>query len=71
MIQTKGYKAFRGILKIQNGEISLAINSDWVYDPKDKMWHSEWGSFFGEICEVLEDKSVYVINKRRKRNVHM
>ena len=53
MIQTKGYKAFKGILKIQNGEMSLAINSDWVYDPKDKMWHSEWGSFFGEICEGL------------------
>lgn len=72
MIQTKGYKAFKGILKIQNGDISIAIRADWIYDPHDKMWHSDFGTFFDELCEVIKDDSVLTITKKeRKRNVHL
>jgi hypothetical protein len=72
MVQTKGYKAFKGILKIQNGDMSIAIRADWIYDPHDKMWHSDFGMFFGEFCEVIRDDSTLIINKKeRKRNVHL
>lgn len=66
MIQTKGYKAFKGILKIKTGEISLAMRGDWVYDPKDKMWHSDFGAFFGDLCEIMTDENVCVIKRKDK-----
>ena len=69
MIQTKGYKAFRGVLKIYLGEMMVTIRGDWVYDPNDEMWHNECGSFPNSICEVAEDESVLIITKRRRRNV--
>lgn len=67
MIQTKGYKAFKGILKIREGEITIVIRGDWVYDPNDKMWHNEYGSFCGDFCEVIKDEQVLTIKKRGRK----
>ena len=69
MIQTKGYKAFKGILKIKDGEFILAIQGDWVYDPKDEMWHNECGDFPKEVCEVIKDDNVLIIERRKRRYV--
>lgn len=69
MIQTKGYKAFKGILKINLDEMALTIRGDWVYNPNDEMWHNECGSFPSLLCEAIEDESVLIITRRKRRNV--
>ena len=52
----KGYRMFRGIMKIDAGKAKAQeIYGDWLYRPDTNSWYSGGGlEFAAERCVILE-----------------
>lgn len=58
MIEAKGYKAFRGTMRINwDGKPHEEIYGDWIYtkDGPFGFWHNKELSYPASVCEVLEE----------------
>ena len=53
VITAKGYKAFRGTMRIRwDGKPHEEIYGDWIY--AHDFWHHEKYSYPAELCEIVE-----------------
>ena len=58
VIEVKGYKAFRGVMKItqKNEKFSpYEVYGDWLYKPEYDCWYGNCSSYPASICEVVEE----------------
>lgn len=58
MIKVEGYKAFKGVLKIEpkNNVISpFCLEGEFLYRPDTDCWYGCGRSFAAQICEVVKD----------------
>ena len=54
MIEAKGYKAFRGTMRILwTGKEMEEINGDWICTPNG-FWHCGEHTYPTELCEIVE-----------------
>ena len=70
MIESEGYKAFRGTMKITPKCVDrepFTEYADWLYKPEYNCWYGNGRSFMAEICEIVEDET----KRRNKRLVQM
>lgn len=57
LIEAKGYKAFRGTMRIKwDGEPPEEIYGDWIFTKNGPLgfWHHEELSYPASVCEVVE-----------------
>lgn len=60
MLQSEGYKMFRGVGQIRNaqtGQIVESQDGDWLYKPEYDCWYVNGSSYPAECVEVLEDRT--------------
>ncbi len=57
MLQSEGYKMFRGTGQIRNaktGRVIEAQDGDWLYKPEYDCWYGKGSSFAADICTIVE-----------------
>lgn len=60
MLQSEGYKMFRGTGTIHNaktGEYIESQHGDWLYKPEYNCWYVNGSSYPAECVNVLYDKT--------------
>lgn len=57
MIESVGYKAFRGTMQISGLAGTREIRADWLYKPEHDCWYGKGCSYPAEICDVAEDET--------------
>ena len=53
-VSAKGYRMFTGVMQVvRSGECSEEIYGNWLYNPMDKRWYSDYGVDYPEdICTI-------------------